>query len=557
MKSVIVLARALGALTPALIGVTVGIILTLGFLFRAEWLLERSVWVGFAGATFALFLFAVFRGMTRSFSGLRSSSESKSDQDIFEKLLGEILPKSSEFSVSRDEMLSRVRAISKTVMNFWGATIAIGFCFTAIGAVIATITALAAIRQVDRLDKQNKLIDLQISIAKSARSSAVFAAQLPSLLDEIYRERADQSLWTPSQSLQARIQALVFSVEPYQIDNQVAATFDQMQLSVETSERSETLQSYLETTVEQNPGVSTFSPERGQLLQLLISAGVNFDELSVPLQLPYADLSSRELVGNVDQNQGELRSLGRTILAGANLRGTDFVGIDATGVDFSGSVFSSIDLLATISSPGFSTDRATFERTGGPTLRNIVVISDDKDDANHIMNGLHRTWADWSDDEYRTNVQLLPVAEDVNFNSWIHPYDDATASLSFLFWEKVLSFENAARQTVYLFGDMNFYPTPFDVAYRYQQEASQSESGCAETSWAYWYLWARGQTDQPLLAPNGEHILTGTRFPLSEHQIECLNSDFERTDGAMTNYQWVRDYDEFEVERPAPDGYGE
>lgn len=556
MKSVTLLARVLGALTPVLIGVAIGIVLALGFLFRSEWLLERSVWVGFAGATFALFLFAVFRSLTRSFSGFRGSSESKSDKDIFEKLLGEILPKSSNLSGSRDEILTRVRAISKTVMSFWGATIAIGFCFTAIGAVIATITALAAIRQVDRLDKQNELIDLQISIAKSARSSAVFAAQLPSLLDEIYRERADQSLWTPSQSLQARIQALAFSVEPYQIDNQIAATLRQMQLTGKTSERSELIQGYLEASAVQNLGNSTFSPERGQLLQLLISAGVNFDELSVPLQIPYADLSSRELVGNASQNQGELRSLGKTIITGANLRGTDFVGIDATGVDFSGSVFSSIDLLATVSSPWFSADRAAFERTGGPTLGNIVVISDDAD-ANHIMNGLHRTWVNWSDEDYRVTAQLLPVADDVNFNSWIHPYDDDTSSLSFLFWEKILDFENGAGQSVYLFGNKNFYPTPLNVAYRYQQEATQSEGGCAETSWAYWYLQARVQTDQPLLAPNGELVLSGTRFPLSDQQIECLDSDFERTGSATTNYQWVREYDEFEVERPAPDGFWE
>ncbi|WP_299602744.1 pentapeptide repeat-containing protein [uncultured Tateyamaria sp.] len=556
MKSVTVLARVLGALTPVLIGVAIGIVLALGFLFRAEWLLEGSVWVGFAGATFALFLFAVFRSLTRSFSDLRGNSESKSDQDIFESLLGEILPNSSQLSGSRDEILTRVRAISKTVMSFWGATIAIGFCFTAIGAVIATITALAAIRQVDRLDKQNELIDLQISIAKSARSSAVFAAQMPSLMDEMYRERAEQSLWTPSQSLQARIQALIYSLEPYQVDNQVAEIIGQMQLSVEKSELGEMVPGDLETLAGQDLSNSTYSPERGQLLQLLISAGVNFDELSVPFQIPDADLSSLKLVGSIDLYQQELRSLGKTVLTGANLRGTDFVGIDATGVDFSGSVFSSIDLLATVSSPWFSADHATFERTGGPTLGNIVVISDDTD-ANHIMNGLHRTWVNWSDEDYRITVQLLPVADDVNFNSWIHPYDDGTSTLSFLFWEKILAFKISTGQSVYLFGDKNFYPTPFDVAYRYKQEATQSEGGCAETSWAYWYLRDRVQTGQPLLAPNGEHILTGTRFPLSNQQIECLNSDFERTGSATTNYQWVRKYDEFEVERPAPDGFWE
>jgi len=100
-----------------------------------------------------------------------------------------------------------------------------GIAIGIVGTVISMASVVAANKQVDRMDYQNNLIKQQIYEATATRISQLFAAQLPSLLEELKESKARKSKskrWTIDEDLLARIQALIDATQPYSIDKEIA-----------------------------------------------------------------------------------------------------------------------------------------------------------------------------------------------------------------------------------------------------------------------------------------------------------------------------------------------
>jgi len=236
----------------------------------------------------------------------------------------------ASFSKSLGEIASQATGF---ITSYIAATAAIGLAVTLVGGVVSMAAVIAANRQVERMRDQNALIEQQIFEATATRISQVFSAQLASLLDEISESRKqafDRNVsWTVDRGLQSRIQALIYATQPYAIDKQASA----MVKAVHDHPGIEAVPSPLQIDHDQ----LRFSPERGQLLSILIGLEFPFSSLQTPLDFSYADLRGMSVGTATVVQPVHFLDLGETVLRYVNFRETRVSGLNLSKTDMAGS----------------------------------------------------------------------------------------------------------------------------------------------------------------------------------------------------------------------------
>ncbi len=168
-------------------------------------------------------------------------------------------------------------------------------------------------------------------------------------LRELTEEFEDRTfLWVPSAALRARIQSVIDTSEPFlrlpDVDQAVAA------LNAEAEARNATIQGDLTDAefrlrrgelgwMEPLPQMR-FSPQRGQLLRLLLAAKIDFNRVEPPFDFSHSDLNgfSAEQQSNPQDASGfERARLGRTILAHSSFLGGILDQVNIARVDLRGS----------------------------------------------------------------------------------------------------------------------------------------------------------------------------------------------------------------------------
>ena len=269
-----------------------------------------------------------------------------------------------------------------TAVGAWiGTAATLALVVTMAGTVVSLATVVVAHRQIDRLDRQNELIDLQLYEAKATRVSAVFAAQLPSLLVAIEESRPPSSseIWEVPPALIARIQGVVNLAEPYSTDSVVSGWKTALGDSIESeSEAGENrIGNYLITSPRKTFAEDNlYSPERGQLLLLLLAARFPFGSLPAPLDFSHADLRGQRLA-TADFGPTVLTDLGETVLRRANLRDADLTDTDLSRVVLEGAILPVPELLSEAQFlRGLNAhvgDRRAIEWLGGADLSHAIV----------------------------------------------------------------------------------------------------------------------------------------------------------------------------------------
>lgn len=254
------------------------------------------------------------------------------------------------------------KALLALGLRLWSGAAALAMAVAIVGSIITMITALAAIRQVNRIDTQNALLETQIEEAQASRAANLFAAQLPSLLAQIDAERIvheekfgpftedsppNADLWTPSINLRARIQTVIDTSEPYLSDPEVDRAI--MALNSEIQRKHEIQVALLGTDA--GVGIDTidslesklipamkFSPQRAQLLRVLIAAKVDLGATEPSLDFSQGDFRGFDL-GEADFHSIDL---GKTILADSNFLGAQLGPLKFERTNLNRSVFGGI-----------------------------------------------------------------------------------------------------------------------------------------------------------------------------------------------------------------------
>lgn len=335
MVKLIKLSNGLARLALIVVGITVGMAATILVQMNSEGVLNLTLlWgvvIGLGLAVLAVLLYAALGPKT-----LKDPTPEPSHPSP-EAARAAIDAAAKKWGITEDE-LDGLLAYAKRqgsglavlAARFWSSATALGTAVAITGSVIAMITAIAALRQVDRIDAQNALIEQQIEEAKASRAASVFAAQLPSLLAAIDAERNGRlDLWIPSSELIARIQSIVDLAEPYksypEIDQAVTALNEAAGLSSHEK--------------------MLFSPQRGQLLRLLLAAGIDFEKLTTPLNFSSSDLTGITLrpVRIVELMNLAPVALGDIDMSGSNFFRTPTHSLRFNGANLERAVFANVD----------------------------------------------------------------------------------------------------------------------------------------------------------------------------------------------------------------------
>ena len=314
-----------------LLGVISGVGLSILVLTLGDAFISRYVIYGAVTGIGLFVLFILLRVALVGIANKEISQFDKKDNSTLDALFKWCLSSANvEINQAQLESLkTRAFAVVNSLTTAWGAFLAMSAGIALAGTLVAMIAALAAIRQVDRIEQQNKLIEQQIFEATAARVSAVYAAQLPTLLDSIKKEREqaeDISDWIASKELVALIQSLINTTEPYLNDAKVNSMLEIVNKEIENIKNVNKIEYYNQ---KKSASIRKYSPERGQLLQLLISLDFPFGKLVTPLDFSGSDLRNVTLAPK-DKGPGKLLDVGETIFADSN-----FIGADLANVDFS------------------------------------------------------------------------------------------------------------------------------------------------------------------------------------------------------------------------------
>jgi hypothetical protein len=213
------------------------------------------------------------------------------------------------------------------VAALFSSAAAIGLAVAILGSVISLAAVVAAYHQVEKMEGQNSLITQQVFESKATRVSQLFAAQLPPLLQEIADSRRESKAgpWAVSDELQARLQALIYATQPYMPDGTVAAL----------RRATRPIEAQSDST---RDGDALYSPERGQLLMILVAMRFPFDTLKRPMDFSNVDLRGMALGEGTNLGAVRITSLGRTRLQNANLRTAELGMLDLSGTDLRGAI---------------------------------------------------------------------------------------------------------------------------------------------------------------------------------------------------------------------------
>lgn len=350
MSSVPAILRASSLLlTGAAVGIGVAaLVLTLG-----EAALETGLLVGAVAGLGAFCLFLLIRTLLVTLALRQLGGEAAPDGPVARAALtyvtriGALVGQPADEAEAQGKAVieataGRLRGWISAALALWGASASLALAVTMAGLLISVGTLVLSQRQITRLDRQNSLIEQQIYEAKATRISTVFAAQLPALLAAIEAERGQQGAdWVPSRALTSQIQAMVNLAEPYATDLVVDGWLARLRAHFAATGGTAALEGSNFalygggnlTDALARPRL--FSPERGQLLVLLIGLGFPFQALETPLDFAAADLRNLRL-GPGGLSPLPLIDLDMTGLRFANLRGADPYGIDLSKADLTG-----------------------------------------------------------------------------------------------------------------------------------------------------------------------------------------------------------------------------
>lgn len=360
-------------LSPIFLGVAAGIGLTVFALFVAEYFLTGLIIAGVAIVLSGILVLLVFKTLAARIAARKQPSEDETRNPFVRAIVERLTEGIPDADLSKKDLEHKANDALKGLSAAYAGAVAIGISVAALGAVIALVSAVASVRQVERIDVQNQLIEAQIYESQVNRISSIFSAQIPSLMTEIERERDGESSWVPSRGLQARIQTIIDTSEPYlsdpEIDEVLIALREEIELLPEFEDGL--------SSAAQLPTNPIFSPERGQLLRILIASGLDFSRLEVPFDFSGADLRAVDFTSG--QSQVSALNLGDTILKDSNLIDADLTNIAATSIDFSGSFLPQVAIVAPLDSgrgdvSGF--DHLLLRtQTRWPTASSAIVVS--------------------------------------------------------------------------------------------------------------------------------------------------------------------------------------
>lgn len=325
-------ARSLNALALIIFGIVVGVGIALMVQGAAEATLTATVALGFFGG-FALFVLFV---CLRSFlTPARITPEKISNSQILRRVVDRIASKTKDedCSESYDRLIREASETVSSIAAVWTAASALAAGVALVGGVFAAIASLAALRQVERLDKQNELISTQIIETQATREVEIFAALLGVVLEAIGgpASQGARRLNLPRHDAPAE--------DPPEIPSNVIASVNAVLTSF--------------TPFRAAKGVPTkilLSPEKGRVFVAMSSANFRFDALAPSQRIDFSSAEftavdlKRQILGYLDLSGADLRSLdlreadlSNTILlqalvpqasalAGARLRDVDLTG---------------------------------------------------------------------------------------------------------------------------------------------------------------------------------------------------------------------------------------
>jgi uncharacterized protein YjbI with pentapeptide repeats len=345
-------ARFLRASSHLIVGLVAGVCFSAAFVTTSASSYAQMLQFGASSVIVALVLFLLFKmGSNWAATRIRIEVTRAAFEKLTTALQDVVRPDNDKAGRERAltelfaEMKLHARDGAQFLVHLMASTAAIGLAVAILGMVISLAAVVAAHRQVERMDKQNELIDIQLQAMKeqivesrATRVSQVFAAQLQPLLNDIAQSRRDAgpSTWRVSDELHARIQALIYATQPYTVDD---------------VERQARATAKPEFNFLRLAGERVYSPERGQLLTILVAMRFPFENLKRPLDFSNADLRGMAIgesepapkndvaLATLDQDYTPTPfSLGATILRDANFRNTEVSRIDFSGTDLRRSI---------------------------------------------------------------------------------------------------------------------------------------------------------------------------------------------------------------------------
>lgn len=434
----------LGGLTPLILGVALGVGSTLLIINYSELVLDRSIVVAFGICIAGLLIFLLARVWWIARQRNQTDNSAPAMPILIQSAIDRFVPSDQRIAAQR-QVAEQLAKVVRAAILLWSGTVALGIGIAALAAALTLVQALAAIRQVDRIEIQNRLIqsqnqlaDRQMLEARIARISSIYSAQLPILFSEIESERDADGRWKPSQSLIAQIQNVVNSAEPYKNPDDYAAY-----LVTETPWDSSGR--YWEFPIEPLEEPDPYSPQRGQLLLLLLAQGMDFAEVSPPLNFARSDLTGTptsffdqgDLVelewlrganlGTIDLSRSNLFKISvdqltfSGSLSGANLRGSVFTKANFSHADLSEAVFADANLTGSI----FSGSNLRKVEIGGAQVSSAVftgALNTDEIEAWGVW-----AWEDMPPIDFPENVALsLCKFDEAKYNRSVKQHENCS-----------------------------------------------------------------------------------------------------------------------------------
>ncbi|MEO0917567.1 MAG: hypothetical protein AAFY31_11395, partial [Pseudomonadota bacterium] len=167
-------------LSPIFLGVAAGIGLTVFALFVAEYFLTSLIIAGVAIVLSGILVFLVFKTLAAKIAAREQPSEDETRNPFVRAIVERLTEGIPEADISKKDLEHKTNDALKGLSAAYAGAVAIGISVAALGAVIALVSAVASLRQVERIDVQNQLIEAQIYESQVNRISSIFSAQIPS-----------------------------------------------------------------------------------------------------------------------------------------------------------------------------------------------------------------------------------------------------------------------------------------------------------------------------------------------------------------------------------------
>lgn len=296
-------------------------------------------------------MFVVFLSLRTFLSANRPTPESLARNETIRSLSTYLAGANGKdrSSETKQKIAKEAGSVISTGAAFWAAGSAMIAAIGLVGGVFGAIASLAALQQVERLTKQNQLIEEQLLESKTTREVQIFATMLDLVLSAI--EEISPPKVTPPSSSPEKTQELV---PPQQnIPRDLVVRINAVLTSFTPYKRSPNF-----------PRLEKlFSPEKGRIFAALRVAGFPFARLTPTQDLDFSVSQFPRLnlnminLGYLNLSNSDMSeiSLMEADLSNSDVRGalfpahTALAGVNLNGVDLSEVTVQSEDFLARLS----------------------------------------------------------------------------------------------------------------------------------------------------------------------------------------------------------------